>query len=62
MLDWVIRLAVLYAAAMVAAFMGGLGVAFWLILLFALEWLYPVIFELTASGATPGSASSASRS
>jgi uncharacterized RDD family membrane protein YckC len=34
--------------------MGGIGVAFWLILLFALEWLYPIAFELTASGATPG--------
>jgi len=39
---------------MVTAFMGGLGIAFWLILLFALEWLYPIAFELTASGATPG--------
>ena len=34
--------------------MGGIGLAFWLILLFALEWFYPVAFELTASGATPG--------
>ena len=25
-----------------------------MILLFALEWLYPVVFELTPSGATPG--------
>ena len=44
----------MYAAAMVAAFMGGIGVAFLLILFFALEWFYPVAFELTASGATPG--------
>jgi RDD family len=36
------------------AVMGGLGAAFWLILLFALEWLYPVAFELTRWGATPG--------
>jgi hypothetical protein len=35
-------------------FFGGLGIAFWLILLFALEWLYPVAFELTSWGATPG--------
>lgn len=53
-LDWAIRLMVIYAAAMVAGFMGGIGVAFWLILLFVLEWFYPVAFELTASGATPG--------
>jgi hypothetical protein len=39
---------------MAAALMGGLGVAFFFILFFALEWFYPVGFELTASGATPG--------
>jgi uncharacterized RDD family membrane protein YckC len=50
----VIRIAVLYSAAIAAAFLQGIGVAFWLILLFALEWLYPVAFELTPSGATPG--------
>jgi uncharacterized RDD family membrane protein YckC len=53
-LDWVIRIAVLYSAAIAAAVMEGIGMAFWLILLFALEWLYPVAFELTQSGATPG--------
>jgi hypothetical protein len=39
---------------MLASVIGGIGVAFWLILTFLLEWLYPVAFELTASGATPG--------
>lgn len=53
-LDGVIRLAIMYAAAIGLAFMGGIGVAFWLILIFALEWFYPVVFELTPSGATPG--------
>ena len=53
-LDWLIRFAILYATAMGAALMGGIGLAFWLILLFALEWLYPVVFELTLSGASPG--------
>jgi uncharacterized RDD family membrane protein YckC len=53
-LDWIIRLAIIYAAAMVAAFMGGIGIAFWLILVFALEWLYPIAFELASAGATPG--------
>jgi uncharacterized RDD family membrane protein YckC len=53
-LVWVIRLAVLYAVAIVAALMAGLGAALMLILLFVLEWFYPVIFELTLSGATPG--------
>jgi uncharacterized RDD family membrane protein YckC len=53
-LDWLIRIAVLYSAAIAAAVLQGIGIAFWLILLFALEWLYPVAFELTSSGATPG--------
>jgi len=54
LLDWAIRLAVMYAAAFIAAFIGGIGMAFWIILIFALEWFYPVVFELTQSGATPG--------
>jgi hypothetical protein len=45
---------IIYVAGTAAIFLGGLGMAFWLILLFALEWLYPVAFELTAWGATPG--------
>ncbi len=53
-LDWVIRIAVIYAAAIVTSFMGGIGFAFWLILLFVLEWFYPVAFELMPAGATPG--------
>jgi uncharacterized RDD family membrane protein YckC len=54
LLDWLIRLVVAYAAAMAAALMGGFGTAFWLLLLFVLEWFYPVVFELSRSGATPG--------
>jgi len=53
-LDGLIRLVIMYASAIAAALFGGLGVAFWFILLFALEWFYPVVFELTPSGATPG--------
>ena len=34
--------------------LGDIGFAFWLILLFALEWIYPIAFELRASGASPG--------
>ncbi|HEY7286216.1 MAG TPA: RDD family protein [Vicinamibacterales bacterium] len=54
LVDWIIRLAIIYAAAMTTAFMGGVGFAFWMILVFAVEWLYPIVFELTSSGATPG--------
>ena len=53
-LDWVIRLAIIYGAALVTAFLGGIGMAFWIILLFVLEWFYPVAFELSPAGATPG--------
>ena len=53
-LDWTIRIAIIYGAGIIANITGGIGVAFWIILIFALEWLYPVAFELTASGATPG--------
>jgi uncharacterized RDD family membrane protein YckC len=47
--DWTVRLALLYAVAMVTSFMGGIGVALWLILVFACEWVYPMVFELGAS-------------
>lgn len=53
-MDWVIRLAIIYGVGVAASVMGGIGVAFWLVLLFALEWLYPVAFELAPSGSTPG--------
>ena len=53
-IDWGIRLSVLYLVAMLTVFIGGIGMALWLILLFACEWLYPIAFEMSASGATPG--------
>jgi uncharacterized RDD family membrane protein YckC len=53
-LDLVVRLVILYIAVAVHAVMGGIGVAFTLIVMFGLEWLYPVVFELTLHGATPG--------
>ena len=53
-LDCLILIAIAYASALAAAFIGGVGVAFLLILFFAREWLYPIAFELTSSGATPG--------
>ena len=55
LLDWIIRLVTMYAVSPCwPASMGGVGIAFWLILLFALEWFYPIVFELGRSGATPG--------
>ena len=54
LLDWLIRLMIAYAAAIGSVFMGGFGVGFWMLLYFLLEWFYPVVFELSRSGATPG--------
>jgi uncharacterized RDD family membrane protein YckC len=54
MIDWAVRLGAAVAAATVTSVFGGVGTGFWLIFIFALEWLYPIAFELTAAGATPG--------
>ena len=53
-IDQLIRLAILYAIAFVAGFMRGLGFGLILISAFAIEWFYPVAFELGRWGATPG--------
>jgi uncharacterized RDD family membrane protein YckC len=54
LLDSLVQLAIGYAFETAASYFGGIGYALTLILLFALEWLYPVVFELTRWGATPG--------
>ncbi len=54
LLDQLIKLALLYVIEILALFAGGLGIGLALILLFTLEWLYPVVFELSRWGATPG--------
>lgn len=54
LIDWFVRLIAAYVVAIVTGFMGGFGVGFWLIFYFLLEWFYPVLFELSRSGATPG--------
>lgn len=53
-LDWLVRAALIYVVGTFSRFLGGIGFAFWIIFIFALEWFYPVIFELSPSGATPG--------
>jgi uncharacterized RDD family membrane protein YckC len=54
MMDWLVRLVIMLGAAIALGFLGGIGTALWLVLLFVLEWFYPVFFELSASGASPG--------
>ena len=52
--DLLIRLTIWGAAAAALAGLGQLGGGLFLLIAFALEWLYPVVFELTLGGATPG--------
>jgi uncharacterized RDD family membrane protein YckC len=52
--DALIRLAILWALAAVIALLGESGMGVYLLLLFALFWLYPVLFEVLRDGQTPG--------
>lgn len=53
-LDLLIRFIVWAIAAAFLGHVEGMGVGLMLILLFALEWLYPIVFELLPGAATPG--------
>lgn len=53
LIDMLIRAAVYLAAAYVLALMDHMGYGIFLVLIFLLEWFYPVIFE-AKQGATPG--------
>ncbi len=53
-IDGAVRMGVIYALSMPLSFMGGMGTGLLLICFFALEWFYPVVFELGRGGATPG--------
>jgi uncharacterized RDD family membrane protein YckC len=54
LLDLVFRGIALNVLVFPLSLLGGMGTGALLIAAFALEWLYPVFFELTRSGATPG--------
>jgi uncharacterized RDD family membrane protein YckC len=54
LLDMLIRFGLLYVIMVGTALMGGFGMGLMLILLFLFEWFYPVVFELSRWGATPG--------
>ena len=53
-IDFAIRMALLTIVAGLTEPMKGLGLALLLIAMFAFEWLYPVMFELSSGSATPG--------
>ncbi|WP_133477859.1 RDD family protein [Cognatilysobacter segetis] len=54
LIDFAVRLAVLFAAAMVLGLLGGAGAGAMSVLMFALFWFYPVLFEVVFDGRTPG--------
>ncbi len=54
LLDFLWRLAVLVALAIVLGQLGRLGVGLWLLCWFLLEWLVPAWCEVKLGGATPG--------
>lgn len=53
-IDAVIRLGVLTVASMAIGFMESTGVGWYLVVVFVLLWLYPVVFEAMWGGQTPG--------
>lgn len=53
-IDGAIRLGLLMASSIALGVMGRFGSGVFLVVYFALEWLYPVLFELLPAGATPG--------
>lgn len=53
-IDAVIRMAIVWGVAIVIGVLGESGVGIYLMALFALFWLYPVLFEVLRDGQTPG--------
>lgn len=53
-LDFGIRAVVYSVAAAILGALHGLGGGLMLILVFGLEWIYPIVFELLPGAATPG--------
>lgn len=53
-IDFALRLAVIWMFGVLLALLGDLGIAIYLILLFCLFWVYPVMFEVLNDGQTPG--------
>jgi uncharacterized RDD family membrane protein YckC len=54
LLDWLIQIFVLSTVGTLTAFFGGFGFAVYFIAAFVVNWFYPVAFELSSWGATPG--------
>lgn len=53
-IDFVLRLVAAFAISIPLGLLGGFGMGAFLIVLFLLEWFYPVLFEVLWQGTTPG--------
>lgn len=54
LIDLALRLVLLIIASMVLGMLGRFGGGLLLLIMFLIEWFYPVVFELGMNGATPG--------
>ena len=54
LIDLLIRLGIFIVCALALGQLQGLGTGLLLVTAFALEWFYPVLFELSRAAATPG--------
>ncbi|MEJ2390745.1 MAG: RDD family protein [Gammaproteobacteria bacterium] len=54
LIDFLIRVAIYTVLSIVLSIFGHTGIGILLIMMFLLEWFYPVVFEVYRQGATPG--------
>jgi uncharacterized RDD family membrane protein YckC len=52
--DFLMRWLIIVVVSIIGAFFGGVGIGATLIMAFALEWFWPIIWEARFGGATPG--------
>jgi uncharacterized RDD family membrane protein YckC len=53
-IDFAVRMGVVFAASIVLGLLGGAGAGVMAVLVFLLFWFYPVLFEVVFDGRTPG--------
>ncbi len=53
-IDFFIRMMIMMVLGIIFMFFGKAGTGLWLILIFVMEWWYPVLFEVFKGGQTPG--------
>jgi len=54
LLDWLVRLVAAFVIAIPLFMFGGFGLGAFLLVMFVLEELYPILFEVLSNGSTPG--------